>query len=216
MNGRSCFSTGVCECPRRLSINVSAFTSNSFLTYTHPWKHEQWLHLSNFMDAASNRRWTASIIIQTVWMVRKTLQDVVVVLLLIGVVFAASDASRLVCEYQCAESADHRHAVPEANGSVDLGTAVHHHDHDTPLTSDSAIVSSRSTHGNDCGPVDSIIVGINQQITNLTAPVPHTAANPVVTGAGIVNTLSTDANLPGLQSHGPPLVPLGSFTTLRI
>lgn len=153
-------------------------------------------------------------------MVQRVRQSAVALLLVIGVTMIASDASRLLCEYLCAEAVDHEHVSRETSDSRSSSEATfpsNNHARDiSPEFSSTEIVFAASDHDGDCGPIDPITVANNQQGTAQDTQSLNTTA-VVVFGCGASNnTALTDAAVFGSPPHSPPELALAARISLRI
>lgn len=140
--------------------------------------------------------------------------------LVVGVMIVASDASRLVCEYLCAEAVHHEHARGEVGGSAsnseDAFPLPDHVHYISSISSSTEMVVAASERHTDCGPIDSITVATSQQATLVATPSLNTTA-VVVFGCGASNnTALTGATLFGSPPHSPPKVLLAAPISLRI
>lgn len=154
----------------------------------------------------------------TVWMVR-TLHSTTAVLLIIGVTLAASDVSRLLCEYQCAEPTVHKHDDSEASNPSGAAVVTEHQHHEGNGSSgDKGLnhVTASTSHHSDCGAIDSLTVANPQQVNTLPAQASGATASTTGQYIGLADSLIADTHPLGSSSHSPPGTPVEPFTTLRI
>jgi hypothetical protein len=143
----------------------------------------------------------------------RTLHSTTAVLLIIGVTLAASDVSRLLCEYQCAEPTE----ASNPSGAA-VVTEHQHHEDSNGSSGDKGLnhVTASTSHHSDCGAIDSLTVANPQQVNTLPAQASGATASTTGQYIGLADSLIADTHPLGSSSHSPPGTPVEPFTTLRI